>query len=704
MRKPLIFLALIVLALVAAALVADPDPARLHDLRDALAAFQAAHPLVLPAAFFALYVAVTALSLPFAVWMTLLGAAVFGFWQGLVLVSFASSVGATAAFLVARYLMRDWVRGRIGHRLAAIERGIERDGAFYLFSLRLIPVVPFFVINLAFGLSRMSARRFYWVSQLGMLPGTVVYVAAGAQLGRLERLSDIVSPGLIGAFVALGLFPWVARAVLRALQKRRALRGHRPPKSFDRNLVVIGAGAAGLVASYVAAQARARVTLIQQGPMGGDCLNFGCVPSKALIASARAAAAAREAAHLGVSAAPRVDWPRVTARISEVIAAIEPNDSVERYEGLGVEVLRGHARLADPWTVEVDGTRLSARAVVLATGAEPVIPPIPGIEAVDPLTSDTLWTALAAMPGPPRRMVILGGGPIGCEIAQALARLGAGITLIEAAPRLLIREEPEASEAIRAALAHDGVDIRLGAKAVAFGADDGKWLELDNGARIPFDHLLVAVGRKARLEGYGLEALGIPTGRVIETNDYLETLLPHIYAAGDAAGPLQLTNAAGHQGWIAAANALAAPFWRFKAHAAPIPAAVFTAPELARVGPSVAELEAGGIAHEITRYPLSHLDRALAEGAPGGFVQILTAKGSDRILGATVLGPHAAEILAEIVLAMRHGLGLGKILATPHIYPSWSEAAKNAAGRWKQGHVNPRLLDLAERFMAWRRG
>lgn len=702
MRKPLIFVGLIALAVIAAVLVADPDPDKLRSLRDGLTVWRDGHPLALPIGFFVIYVVVTALSLPFAVWLTLLGAALLGFWQGLVLISFASSIGALLAFLVARYLMRDWVRGRLGPRLAKIEKGAARDGEFYLFSLRLIPVVPFFVINLAFGLTRMKAWRFYAISQLGMLPGTAVYVAAGAQLGELDSLSGIVSPELLGAFAALAVFPWVARAVLRLWTRRRACRGYKRPAKFDRNLIVIGAGAAGLVASYVAAQARAKVTLVQEGPMGGDCLNFGCVPSKALIASAKAAGVARGSGALGVCAEVSVDWPVVTRRISEVIAQIAPNDSVERYEGLGVEVIEGHARLEDPWTVRIGEQRLTARGIVLATGAAPVIPPIEGIEQVEPLTSDTLWEALAAMPAPPQKMVILGGGPIGCEIAQAMARLGAGVTLIEAAERLLIREDAEAAEAIAAALRADGVEVRLGAKAIRFGRDTGKWLELEDGSKIEFDTLLVAVGRKARVEGFGLEELGIPANRVIETNQYLETLMPNIYAAGDVAGPMQLTNAAGHQGWIAAANALAAPFWRFKAHAAPIPHAVFTAPELARVGMTVAEAE--GVHHEVTTYPLGDLDRALAEGAGEGFVRIVTAKGSDKILGVTVCGAHAAEVLAEFVLAMRHGLGLGRILATPHVYPSWSEAAKNAAGRWRQAHVNPRTLRLAERFMAWRRG
>ena len=700
LRKPVIFIALAGLAIVAAGLVAGPDPERLQGLRAALALWQEAHPGLLPAVFFAVYVASAALSLPFAVWLTLLGAALFGFWQGLLLVSFASSIGAGLAFLVARYLMRDWVEGRIGGRLAAIRDGVARDGAFYLFSLRLIPVVPFFVINLAFGLTAMPLARFYAVSQIAMLPGTAVYVAAGAQLGQVQSLSGIVSPGVLAALVALGVFPWLARWGLALLRRRRALRGFTRPQRFDRNLIVIGAGAAGLVAAYVASAAKAKVTLIEAGEMGGDCLNTGCVPSKALIASARAVAEARQAHALGVEAEPRVDFPRVMARVRAVIEAIAPNDSVARYQGLGVEVLRGEARLVDPWTVAIGEQRLTARAIVLATGAAPVIPDLAGIAQVEPLTSETIWGYLAGLEAPPRRLLVLGGGPIGCELAQALALLGAGVTLLEAGPRLLPREEPEVSQPIHAALLRDGVEVRLSATVAQFGAEGGKWAALVDGSRLEFDTLLVAVGRKARLEGFGLSELGIPASRVIETDAYLQTLMPHIYAAGDVAGPLQLTNAAGHQGWIAAANALAAPFWRFKAHAAPIPAAVFTSPEVARVG--LTEAEAGPC--EVVLYPLADLDRAIAEGRTEGFVKVMTRKGSDRILGVTVLGANAAEVLAEFALAMRHGLGLGKILATPHIYPSWSEAAKNASGRWKQGHVSPRLLRLAARFMDWRRG
>lgn len=710
MRKPVIFaaLALGVLGLIWAS---GGVPADLDGLRAALAraeGWRAAHPAAFAALFFAAYVTVTALSLPFAVWMTLAAGAVFGFWGGLVLVSFASTLGATLAFLAARFLLRDWVMARLGARAKAVEQGLERDGAFYLFSLRLIPVVPFFALNLLMGLTAMPARRFYWVSQLGMLPGTAVYTNAGTQLGRLDSLSGVVSAPVLGAFAALAVFPWLARLVLGGLRRRRAYRGYTRPARFDRNLIVIGAGAAGLVTAYVAAAAKARVTLIESHKMGGDCLNYGCVPSKALIRSAKAAHQMRHADRFGLTPAdPGVSFRAVMARVRQVIADIAPHDSVERYEGLGVEVLQGHARLIDPWTVEVSGAtpqRLTARAIVLATGAAPVIPDLPGLSEVDPLTSDTLWDRLADRDTPPARLLMLGGGPIGCELAQAFQRLGSQVTLVEQGPRLLPREDAEAAELVRASLEADGVRVLTGHRALDFGAQGGKWVDLDGGLRVEFDEVIVSVGRAARLQGYGLEDLGLPAARVIETNEYLETLFPNIYAAGDAAGPFQLTHAAAHQAWFAAVNGLFAPFWRIKADYRVIPSAVFTDPEVARVGLTEAEARDRGIPFEVTRYGIDDLDRAIADGTARGFVKVLMPPGKDRILGVTIVGEHAGDLLAEFVLAMKQGLGLGRILSTIHIYPTLAEANKFAAGAWRRAHVSPRALAVLARFHGWRRG
>ena len=671
-------------------------------------------PLVFAALFFVGYVAVAALSLPLAVWMTLAAGALFGFGRGLILVSFASAIGATLAFLAARYLLRDWVRAKMGGRLKAIDAGIGRDGPFYLFTLRLIPIVPFFAVNLLMGLTPIRTLTFYIVSQIGMLAGTVVYVNAGTQLGAIRSAGDLLSLPLLLSFALLGIFPWIARHALRVFTRKRIYSGRKRPRSFDRNLIVIGAGSAGLVSAYIAAATKAKVTIVEAGEMGGDCLNYGCVPSKALIASAKMAHAMRGAGRYGLrAAAPEVDFGAVMERVHDVIAQIEPHDSVARYTGLGVEVIKGFARLIDPWTVEVaveggETRRLTTRAVVLATGAAPFVPEIPGLAEVGFLTSDTLWDRLRGRKDAPGRLAILGGGPIGTELSQAFQRLGSQVTQIEMGARIMGREDPEVSALTQAALEADGVTVLTGHRAVACGLTDGeKWIEVETASgrrRIGFDEIIVAVGRAPRLSGYGLEELGIPTGRVIETNEYLETLYPNILAAGDVAGPYQFTHTAAHQAWFATVNALFGDLKRFRADYRVIPWATFTDPEVARVGLSVTEAEEQGIAHEVTTYGIDDLDRAIADGTDRGFVKVLTEPGKDRILGVTIVGTHAADLIAEFVLAMKHRLGMNKILGTIHIYPTLAEANKFAAGEWRRAHVNPRLLRIVERFHDWRRG
>ncbi|KGE04210.1 FAD-dependent oxidoreductase [Pseudohaliea rubra] len=688
--------------------------------RDSVAQFQQlreSEPLTLVLGYFVVYVTVTALSLPGAAIMTLAGGALFGLGQGTLIVSFASSIGALLAFLVARYLLRATVQDRFGDRLRAINDGVRRDGALYLFTLRLVPVFPFFIINLLMALTPIRAGTYYLVSQVGMLPATVVYVNAGTQLGQLDSASGILSPGLIASFALLGVFPLLARKLSEALKRRRVYRRWQKPKRFDRNLVVIGAGAAGLVSAYIAATVRSRVTLVEAGAMGGDCLNTGCVPSKALLASARLAARLRDAERYGIrpAAAPTVDFPAVVRRVQSVIRAIEPHDSVERYEGLGVEVARGYARIEDPWTVAIRDAeggeqRLTTRAIVIAAGAAPVVPPLPGLDAVECLTSETLWDAMAGRDAPPARIVVLGGGPIGCELAQAFARLGSAVTVIEMLPRLLGREDTEAAEAIARALTEDGITLQTGHRALrcepgADGASDALITECDGVEhRHDFDTLLCAIGRRPRLEGYGLEALGIDTRGPLVANDYLETLYPNILAAGDAAGPYQFTHVASHQAWYAAVNALFGQFKRFAVDYRVIPRVTYTDPEVASVGLTEAEAAERGIAVTVTRYGLDDLDRAIAEGHARGFVKILTAPGKDRILGATLVGDHAGELLAEIVLAMKHKLGLNKLLGTIHAYPTWAEANKFAAGQWKKAHAPERVLALLERYHRWRRG
>jgi pyruvate/2-oxoglutarate dehydrogenase complex dihydrolipoamide dehydrogenase (E3) component/uncharacterized membrane protein YdjX (TVP38/TMEM64 family) len=674
----------------------------------------ALYPALVPAAYFVIYVLVTALSLPGAAIMTLAGGALFGLWQGLLLVSFASSIGATLAFLVARFLLRDTVEQRFGERLKAIDRGIERDGAFYLFTLRLVPIFPFFIINLVMGLTRLRIWTFYWISQVGMLAGTAVYVNAGTQLAAIEQMSDILSLELLLSFVLLGIFPWIAKAIVAVVQRKRVYKPWHKPKHFDRNLVVIGAGAGGLVSAYIAAAVKAKVTLIEAHKMGGDCLNYGCVPSKALIKSAKVAQQMRHADQYGLEpATPHFSFRAVMARVHRIIAEVEPHDSVERYTGLGVEVLQGYAKIIDPWTVDIalnDGgsQRLTTRAIVIAAGAAPLIPDLPGLEEVGYVTSDTLWDAFAELDAPPRRLIVLGGGPIGCELAQAFARLGCEVTQIQRGERILHKEDPDVSELARQALERDGVKVLTEHSALRCERDGERKLLVVAHAgeekNIEFDQLLVSVGRKARLTGYGLEELGIPTSKTVATNEYLETLYPNIYAAGDVAGPYQFTHTAAHMAWYAAVNALFGQFKRFKVDYSVIPWTTFIDPEVARVGLSEEEAQERGIAFEVTRFELAELDRAIADSATSGFVKVLTVPGRDRILGATIVGAQAGDLLAEFVLAMRHGLGLNKILGTIHTYPTLAEANKYAAGEWKKAHAPERVLRWLARYHQWRRG
>lgn len=715
--KKLILLAVIFSAIAAFFALGFDQWLTFQALKDSQAKFAgllAESPLRVMGGFFLMYVGVTALSLPGAAVMTLAAGALFGLVTGTILVSFASTIGATLAFLVSRFLLRDGVQRRFGDRLKPINDGIARDGAFYLFTLRLVPVFPFFIINLLMGLTPLRTRTFFWVSQLGMLAGTVVYVNAGTALGQIDSPSGILSPSLIASFALLGIFPFIARAIVRLVKKRRVYARWKKPARFDRNLIVIGAGAAGLVTAYIAAAVKAKVTLVEAHRMGGDCLNYGCVPSKALIKSARLAQHMRHADKYGLTAtSPAFSFRAVMQRVHDVVAAVEPHDSVERYTSLGVDVVQGTARILDPWTVEIthhDGTtrRLTTRSIVIATGARPFVPPLPGIEDTGYVTSDTLWDEFAKMDTPPARLVVLGGGPIGCELAQSFARLGSQVTQVEMGPRIMIREDEEVSAMARASLEADGVRVLVGHKALRCERDgDDKFLVVEQGGheqRIPFDSLLCAVGRMARLKGYGLEELGIETQRTVVTNEYLETVYPNIYAAGDVAGPYQFTHTAAHQAWYAAVNSLFGDFKRFKADYSVIPWTTFIDPEVARVGLNEQEAREKGIAVEVTHYGLDDLDRAIADSAAHGFVKVLTRPGSDRILGVTIVGEHAGDLLAEFVLAMRHGLGLNKILGTIHTYPTLAEANKYAAGAWKRAHAPEALLVWVGKYHAWRRG
>lgn len=660
--------------------------------------------------FFLMYVLVTAFSIPGAAVMTLAAGAVFGLLPGIIIVSFASTIGATLAFLVARYLLRDSIQARFGQQLKTINRGVEKDGAFYLFTVRLVPAFPFFLINLVMALTPLKARTFYWVSQIGMLAGTAVYVNAGTQVAQLQSTGDILSLKLIGAFVLLGLLPWIGRALLAPIQRAKVYRGWTKPRRFDRNLIVVGAGSGGLVSAYIAAVVKASVTLIEKDRMGGDCLNTGCVPSKALIKSAQVASLAKHSPSFGLAPLyPEADFAAVMERIQSVIRDIEPHDSVERYTALGVDCRRGSARLISPWEVEIKGPQgtetLTGRNMVIATGAEPLVPPFPGLDQIDHLTTETLWK-IRENPG---RLLILGGGPIGCELAQAFARLGATVTQVEMLARLLPREDADAAELVAESLRRDGVNLLLGHKASHFALESGVkvlYAEREGGLlRLEFDQVLIAIGRKPNIEGLGLQALGIETEKngTVRTNEYLQTRFPNIYAVGDVAGPYQFTHTAAHQAWYAAVNALFGRFRKFKVDYSVIPWATFTSPEVARVGLNEQDASEQGVPYEVTRYGIDDLDRAIADGNAEGFVKVLTRPGSDRIIGVTIVGDHAGDLIAEYVLAMKQRIGLNKILGTIHIYPTLAEANKYAAGEWKKAHAPERLLRLAQRYHRWQR-
>ncbi len=718
-RNKLIVVAVIIVAIVALILIGRSQDVALFDYldlqylkaqQDTIDAYFEAHPLLTASVYFAIYVLVTAFSLPGAAVMTLAGGAIFGLLWGTVIVSFASSIGATLAFLVSRYLLRDMVQTRFGDKLKAVNAGIEKDGAFYLFTLRLVPVFPFFVINLVMGLTPLATRTFYWVSQLGMLAGTIVYVNAGTQLARIESLDGILSPGLIASFTLLGVFPLIARKVVDGVKAKRVYARWKKPRRFDRNIVVIGAGSAGLVAALIGAAVKAKVTLVERDKMGGDCLNTGCVPSKALIRSAKFLSHVNRSAEFGIREAnASFEFADVMERVQKVIAAIEPHDSVERFTSLGVECIQGEAKIVSPWEVEVTTPhgvqRLTTRSIVIAAGARPFVPPIAGIEDAGYVTSDTIWNLRELPP----RMVVLGGGPIGSELTQCFARLGSKVTQVEMLPRILIREDPEVSEAVMRSLRDDGVDVLVNHKAKQVIVENGEKILLCDGpageVRIPFDSMLVAVGRVARTEGYGLDELGIGTtkARTIQSNEFLQTIYPNIFVCGDVAGPFQFTHTASHQAWYASVNALFGRFKKFRADYSVIPWATFTEPEVARVGLNETEARERNIPHEVTVYGIDDLDRAIADSEAHGMVKVLTVPGKDKILGATIVGEHAGDLIAEYIMAMRHGLGMNKILGTIHIYPTLAEANKFAAGIWKREHAPEWALRLLERFHAWMR-
>lgn len=660
-------------------------------------------------AYLGLYILVAALSLPGAAAITLLGGAVFGLWLGVLLVSFASSIGATLAFLLSRTLFADIVNAKFGNYLSKINAGVDKEGAFYLLTLRLIPAVPFFVVNLVFGLTKIKAWTFYWVSQIGMFAGTIIFVNAGAQLGAVEELSvaGVLTPSILGAFVLLAIFPYIVRIGVSSWKARQVYKAYPKPKKFDANLVVIGAGSAGLVSAYIAAAVKAKVVLIEKHKMGGDCLNTGCVPSKALIRAAKTKHYIHQADQLGIDDARGVvNFSKVMQRIHKVIDAIEPHDSVERYTNLGVECVQGDASIRTPYEVEVGGKIITTKNIIIASGARPLVPPIPGLSEVEPLTSDSLWSLTVQ----PKKLLVMGAGPIGCELAQSFQRLGTEVVLVDMADRLMPREDKDVSEYMLDVFKQEGITVLLEQQIVGFKkSDKGYIAQLKSDAKeseVNFDRVMVAVGRKANTDGLGLDELSIEVARAgtIKVDEYLRTKYPNIYACGDVAGPYQFTHTAAHQAWFASVNALFGKFKKFKVDYRVIPWATFCDPEVARVGLSEIEAQEKAVAYDVTKYGIDDLDRAITDNEAKGFVKVLTQKGSDKILGCTIVGAHGGELITEYVSAMKHNIGLNKILSTIHIYPTMSEANKFVAGEWKRKNVSDKTLAWLAKFHHWMRG
>ena len=471
---------------------------------------------------------------------------------------------------------------------------------------------------------------------------------------------------------------------------------------YDYNIIVIGGGSAGLVSSYIASAVKAKVALIEKHKMGGDCLNTGCVPSKALLRSAKMISYAKRAKEFGFKKTTvDFDFKDVMNRVQNIIKIIEPHDSRKRYTALGVECIEGEAKILSPHNVEVNGITLTARSIIIATGAKPLIPNIPGLDQINYLTSDNVWDLKEL----PKKLLVLGGGPIGVEMAQAFSRLGAEVTIVEMTPQILIREDEEVIELVTERFVKEGIKVLINHKAKEFKHNLLICEHKSKDVSIPFDKIIIALGRQANIEGFGLEELGVKIRetKTIEANAFLQTNIKSIYVCGDVTGPYQFTHTAAHQAWYACVNALFSPLKKFKVDYTVIPWATFTDPEVARVGLNEKDAKIQNILYEVTTYDIDDLDRAIADSEAHGFIKVLTVPNKDKILGVTIVGRHAGDLIAEYILAMKYGLGMNKILATIHIYPTLSEANKYVAGNWKKEHLPTFAIKILERFHKWRR-
>ena len=655
--------------------------------------FYSHSPLTTVLVFSLIYIISVAISFPGASILSLAAGGLFGFWNGLIIVSLSSTIGATIAFLVSRFLFKDFLQNRFNEKFIKINAGMKEKGNMYLFTLRLIPVIPFFLINILMGLTSIKIISYFWISLLGMLPGTVIYINAGTELAKIQSTKDIFSVPILISLTLLGIFPMIISKLFNRTKK------------FDYNMIVIGGGSAGLVTSYIGAVVKAKVLLIEKHKMGGDCLNTGCVPSKALIKSAKVAHLLKRSAEFGIKTDKQeIDFSIVMNRIQKIIKEIEPHDSIDRYNKLGVECLRGNAFINSPNEVEVNGQIFTTKNIVIATGASPVVPNLPNLLEVDYLTSENLWY----MKELPKRLIVLGGGPIGCEISQSFARLGSSVTQIEMSEFILNGEDVDVSAFIENRFKCEGVTVLTNHKAISVDSKSKILIceHQNERVEIEFDQMFLALGRKANVKGFGLEKMNIEISDrgTIVADKYLRTTnYKNIFVCGDVTGPYQFTHTASHQAWYVAVNALFGIFKKFKVDYRVIPWCTFTDPEVARVGLNEKEAKEKGIDYLISKFDLNELDRAITDSEKHGFIKVLTQPNSDKILGVTIVGDHAGDYIGEYVTAMKYNLGLNKILGTIHIYPTFAESNKYVAGVWKKQNAPLGLLTIIEKWHAFRR-
>ena len=708
-----------------------------------------------PVIFVVAYILATVFFLPGSV-LTLGAGALFGLVRGSILVSIASTLGAASAFLVGRYLARGWVEKRIegNERFQAVDERVAREGWKIVGLTRLSPVFPFNLLNYAYGVTRVSLRDYFFASWIGMLPGTILYVYLGSLAGDLAALGTAGTSAttarwilrVAGLLATVAVTVYVARLAREALGERvvkgeafaadpgtpaedeserheemlvapmdehneRLVSNVRPPAWVNPqpagryNLVVIGAGTAGLVTAAGAAGLGAKVALVESRYLGGDCLNVGCVPSKCVIRSSRAFADAREAHRFGVRipGEAEADFSAVMERMRRLRAGISDHDSAGRFQDLGVDVFLGEARFSGPDTVEAAGRSLRFKKAVITTGARAAAPPIEGLAEAGYLTNETVFNLTER----PTRLACIGGGPIGSELAQAFGRLGSEVALFEMGPHILSREDGDAAEIVQEAFLREGIRLILGCTIRRVEQrTETKVLHFESNGEsgsITVDEILVGAGRAPNVEGLNLEAVGVAFDprRGIEVNDRLQTTNPRIYAAGDVCMQWKFTHAADAAARIVIQNSLF--FGRKKLGALTMPWCTCTDPEIAHVGMYEGDANERGVKLDTFFRRMKEVDRAVADGEVEGFVKVHVEKGTDKILGATIVAPHAGEMIGELTLAMVEGIGLKGISGVIHPYPTQAEAIKQVADLYNRTRLTPGVKKWFQRWMAWSR-